>query len=345
MRTVNVKAGDPITQDPATDRHATRRDFLGHILTAGAAAMSLRPGRLLGLEDAAHQAEFGKLPDAQVIRAYSPQMMPVNVVQRSILNDALSEGIKALTGQSRLEDAWHKLLKPDDIVLIKFNQSGAEALGTTQAVAAELVRSLEKAGWNPSQLMLLEATGAKPSLLRRTKSPDLRWQQKKVKFGTSGADSFVAALDQATAIINVPFVKTHHMTTVTGCLKNLSHGLIQHPSRFHSGGCNPAIAEIVSNPAIRDKLRLNIVNGIRCVMEGGPTANPEAIIACNTLMIGTDPVACDSMAFGLINEVRSLKGKPPLLAGASLPLHLRSATQLRIGQSDAERIRVTRIEV
>ena len=171
-----------------------------------------------------------------------------------------------------------------------------------------------------------------------------RWQNALVNFGVSGSDSFIAALDEATAIINVPFIKTHHLTTLTGCLKNLSHGLIRHPARFHAGGCDPAIAEIAASPAIKDKLRLNIMNGIRCVFDGGPQADPDTILGCNTLLVGTDPVACDSTAYGLINEIRSLKGKPPLLKGASLPAHLQTAASIRLGQSDAEKIRVVRVD-
>lgn len=332
------------TESRDAQSHPSRREFLSRAIVAGTAAGLAAPARLLGMGESPDQKST-PLPVANVIRVYSPQMMPVNVVQRTILRDALSESLKALTGQSRIDDAWHKILKPDDVILIKFNQSGAENLGTTHAMAAELTESLRKAGWSPSQMMLLEALGANPSLLRETKAPDQRWQNEKVKFGASGSDTFMAALDQATAVINVPFIKTHHLTTITGCLKNLSHGLIEHPARFHAGRCDPAIAEIVASPAIRSKLRLNIMNGVRCVMEGGPHASPDTIMACNTLLIGTDPVACDSAAFGLINEVRSLKSKPPLLTGAAIPTHLRTATRMQIGQSDAELIRTIRIDV
>ncbi|OWY73274.1 hypothetical protein B7486_02715 [cyanobacterium TDX16] len=333
-------------RESGTDsRQQTRREFIGRAICAGAAAglCNLRGIAAMAAQDAAKAPS--PLPIAHVVRAYSAHMMPVSVIHRTILKDALEESVKLIAGEDRISDAWHQILKPDDVILIKFNQSGAENIGTTRAMAAELVESLQKAGWSPSQVMLLEAVGASPSMLRTTRQPDRRWQHERVNFGVSGKDSFVAALDQATAIINVPFIKTHHMTTLTGCLKNLSHGLIQHPARFHEGGCDPAIAEIVASDAIRSKVRLNIMNGIRCVVEGGPKADPEALVSCNTLFVGVDPVACDATAFGFLNEVRSLRGKPPLLKGASLPIHLQSATKRRIGQSDLERIRVTRVDV
>lgn len=332
-----------IPQDRDSTAQPSRREFIGRAIIAGTAASLAGPSRLLAW-DPAIEKRPEPLPVANVIRAYSPQMMPVSVVQRTILKDALEESLKALTGQSRIDDAWHRILRPDDVILIKFNHSGAENLGTTHAMAAELTESLRRAGWSPSQMMLLEALDANPTLLRETRTPDHRWQNALVNFGVSGSDSFIAALDEATAIINVPFIKTHHLTTLTGCLKNLSHGLIRHPARFHAGGCDPAIAEIAASPAIKDKLRLNIMNGIRCVFDGGPQADPDTILGCNTLLVGTDPVACDSTAYGLINEIRSLKGKPPLLKGASLPAHLQTAASIRLGQSDAEKIRVVRVD-
>lgn len=277
---------------------------------------------------------------SRVVRVVAPDIMPVQVVHRPILKDAITEGLKTLTGEERVADAWHRLLKPDDVILIKFNQSAADRLGTTPAVAEELTSSLMQAGWGPDKLVLLEAPNSGTGALKDTRRPDLRWQGTVVDFGRSGRDAFIAALDQATAIINVPFIKTHSLATMTGCLKNLSHGLIRHPAKFHGGGCDPAIAEIVASRPIRSRLRLNIVNGLRVVFDGGSEAESDAIETAGTLLFGTDAVACDAVGFGIINEIRSLRGLSPLLPGAAMPRQLATAQQLGLGISDMERIAV-----
>jgi len=239
-------------------------------------------------------------------------------------------------------DAWHQVLEPDDRILIKFNQSAATRIGTTTPVADALVRSLTASGWSPERIALLEVDGH-TALTRQTARPDRRWQDRIVAFGRSGSDSFMAAVAECTAIINVPFLKTHHLATMTSCLKNLSHGLIRHPARFHAWGCDPAVGEIVASASIRERLRLNIVNGLRTVFDGGPDATAHQMHAGGTLLFGTDPVACDATGFGVLNEIRAMRELPPLLEGARLPRTIITAGQLGVGQADGERIDVVRL--
>ena len=274
---------------------------------------------------------------SRVVRITDQRIIPVRIVQRSLLKDHLGEGLRRLTETKTVADAWHDILVPDDVILIKFNQSGRRQIGTSPALAAELVESLVGSGWAPERIMLLEV-GESPSRPRKTKAPDHRWQGSVVDFGTCGKDSFLAALDQATAVINVPFLKTHHLATMTCCLKNLSHGLIRHPARFHSNGCDPAIGEIVASASIRNKLKLNIVNGLRTVFDGGPEAGANEMDSVGTLLFGRDPVACDAVGYGILNEIRSLHQLRPLLPGSRAPRQLVTAARLGVGQFDADAI-------
>ena len=265
--------------------------------------------------------------------------MPLGTIQQPFLKSGVGEGLRRLTHAPTVADAWHTILKPDDSILLKFNQSGAAVIGTSVLLAATLVESLVSAGWAPEKITLLEVDRSAAEL-RGTHPPDTRWQDRTVDFGESGKDSFLAALEEATAIINVPFLKTHHLATMTCSMKNLSHGLVQHPARFHTGGCDPAIAEIVASEPIRSKLRLTIVNSIRTVFEGGPTVREESIHSVGTLLLGTDPVACDATGYNILSEVRALRGLSPLLPAAHLPRYLRTAGVLGLGQPDAEKIEV-----
>lgn len=245
-----------------------------------------------------------------------------------------------LTGASSSSEAWHRILHPDDTVLIKFSRSAADMIGTTVPVARQVVDSLLAAGWSPERIMLLEAGPLHEAGTFETRPADLRWQGRQVTFPTCGADSFIAALAEATAVINVPFLKTHHMATITGCMKNLSHGLIRHPGRFHGGGCDPAIAEITASEPIRSKLRVNIVNALRVVFRNGPEAAEDDIENFGGLLVGTDPVACDAVGYGILNEIRALRELPPLLKGAKLPPCLVTGGRIGLGQPDLERIQI-----
>lgn len=352
----------------------TRRGFLRKALSLAAAATMTRPSLLLGQEETASptsmpatpagwsssstlpgpstQPSLAKQPSptsqpssstqpvaaiSRVAYVTSERVLPVRIVQQPLLKDLIREGLMLYTEQGTVEDAWHKILKPDDVVLFKFNQSGASRLGTSQAMAEALVTSLIAAGWNPNQIMLLETEGSL-SFAGKTKQPDRRWQGQVVEFGKSGKDTFVAALDQATAIINVPFLKTHHLATMTSCLKNLSHGLIRHPARFHGNGCDPAIGEIVASKQIRSKLRLNVVNALRVVFDRGAEAGEREVATVGSLLFGIDPVACDAVGYGILNAARSSRKLKPLLPSAQVPRQLNTAAALGLGQFDAERI-------
>lgn len=322
----------------------SRREFIRTALRSAAGAALIPATGLIGIESVsafpttadARALTPARLP-SRVVRITDQRIIPVRIVQRSLLKDYLSEGLRRLTGTETVADAWRDILAPDDVILIKFNQSGRRQIGTSPALAAELVDSLVRSGWAPERIMLLEV-GEFPSKPHKTKVPDHRWQGSVVDFGVSGKDSFLAALDQATAIINVPFLKTHHLATMTCCLKNLSHGLIRHPARFHGNGCDPAIGEIVASAPIQRKLKLNIVNGLRIVFDGGPEAGASETDSVGTLLLGRDPVACDAIGYGILNEIRSLHQLGPLLPGSWAPRQLLTAARLGVGQFDVDAI-------
>lgn len=340
-----------------SETHRSRRDFLRRAAGSVAAAAMLRPeglfsdalGSCFALGDAAdgdadrgdprHGSIHSDRGEARsrVVQVVDRQILPVRIVQRSLVREYLNEGLLLLTGENTPADAWHQILDDEDIVLIKFNRSAARRLGTTPAMAAEVVESLVRAGWNSERLLLLEAGDGLPRI-PKTRRPDSRWQGEVVSFGRSGSDSFIAALDQATAIINIPFLKTHHRATMTCCLKNLSHGLIRHPARFHADGCDPAIGEITASVQIQSKLKLNIVNGLRVVFDRGPEARDEDMESAGCLLLGRDPVACDAIGYGFLNEIRSIRGRPPLLPDVRVPKQLRTAAGLGVGRFDIETI-------
>lgn len=349
------------------NKTCSRREFIRRATTASVwAALAGSSSRLWGhplipsgsfwSDGAPHGDPADREPDRPAVRANTPpatstvvqivsgKIIPLRTVQRPFLKDGLIQGLCRLTGEADVRDAWHTFLKPDDVILIKFNQAGAREIGTTSAMAQELIESLLAAGWPPEQIMALEAC-SENRVLKKIKAADLRWQGTEVDFGSCGKDSFLAALAEATAIINVPFLKTHHLATMTGCLKNLSHGMIRHPARFHANGCDPAIAEIVSSPAIRGKMRLHITNALRVVFQGGPKVTEDSLHSMGTLLFSTDPVAGDAVGFGVLNEARSLHNLGPLMSDARAPRTLATAARLGLGQVDRDRIDLKRVDL
>jgi len=107
---------------------------------------------------------------------------------------------------------------------------------------------------------------------------------------------------KVTKIINVPVLKNSG-GTVTLCLKNLSYGSISNTSRLHKIWAK-SVAEPVGFPYLRDKVVLNIADGLQAQYDKGPGANPQFVYDAGLMMFGTDAVAMDAVAHEYLVKVR-----------------------------------------
>lgn len=298
----SAMAGSSASPDP---QGLSRRAFLAG--TTAAAGMALRTGLsvLAGQtpEPTTRDAEDAANPTGPVVvEARSENVVDGRAVHQSLLREMLDWCLGTLTKTSGSREAWRRLLKPDDVVGLKFNSSGAEEIGTTPAMAEALVASLVDAGWATGNIVLIEAPDSTYDELKVTR-PAPGWAAEEVDFG-SGRDRLASVLGQVTALVNVPFLKTHNLAGITACLKNLSHAMVKHPARYHANHCSPYIGDIVALPQIRNKLRIHIINALRTVFDGGPEARDDLIWQSGTLLAGFDPVGVDTVGLELLNCTR-----------------------------------------
>jgi hypothetical protein len=278
-----------------------------------------------------------------VVEASSDHVINTAGIQPTQLKDMIGRGLEALTGHADVADAWQSILKPDDVIGVKFNRVAQRAINSTEALAGVLIGSLKKAGFDPTRLVIFEA----PDSVYKTFGcpvPDAAYGEQVVDF-RCGSDVFLSALEPVTALINVPFLKTHHLAVMTACLKNLSHGLIRRPSQFHDNGCDPAIARIVDSPPVRSRIRLNIVNALRVVYRGGSRAAARDMVDHGRLLIARDPVAADAVGFEHLNHIRRRQGTSPLLPSPRIPRYLATAGAIGLGRYDPEQYSVQRVIV
>lgn len=331
-------AKDKPNADPSTP--LTRRAFMakGSALALGAAVGA---GASVQRARGRQEAQESRV---KVVRVRSDEVLRGDRIDRRALEQMLAKCLTAVTGQPDSSAAWHSLLRTDDVVGLKFNQSAANALATTPAMAGTLIASLLEAGFSREQLVPIEV----PSAFYRdtgTTPPVRTWSAQEVSFG-SGQDRLAGWLDQVSALINVPFLKTHNIAGITCCLKNLSHAVVKHPARFHDNHCSPYIADIVALPEVRDKLRLHLVNALRTVFDGGPDAREGSIAGAGRLLAGTDPVAVDALALEEINQERKERGLKPILRRKGGPMgYLDRAAELGLGTPDLQRMEIVRIRV
>jgi hypothetical protein len=266
---------------------------------------------------------------SRVCQVTAPEVVDGPVVHKALLGEMLDTGLRSVTDQPTVPLAWRTLLKPDDVIGLKFNRSGQWMIGTSTTLADLLIESLIAAGWSSRQIVCIEppeGTVEKHETRRATEG----YSSKTTDFG-SGADQLARSLDDITALINIPFIKDHNIAGFTCGLKNLSHGLIKHPARFHRNGCSPFVADIVALPAIRNKLRLTIVDGLRVVFTGGPDVSSQALSDEGNLVLSQDPVAADAVSLKILNEVRNRRDLLPAATGVESIEYLAAAHRRGLG--------------
>ncbi len=137
-------------------------------------------------------------------------------------------------------------------------------------------------------------------------------------------------------IINLPIMKNAG-AAVTLCLKNLGYGVITNTSRLHAPLWAETCAEVCAFPPVRDKVVLNIADGIRGCYDGGPGANPQFFTEYKMLLLGTDPVAVDTIGYDIIIGKRIEMGRQAGFAETG-PRQMTLAANLGLGIADKGKI-------
>lgn len=144
-------------------------------------------------------------------------------------------------------------------------------------------------------------------------------------------------------IINVPILKNAG-PTVTLCLKNLAYGSITNTGRLHKPLWSETCAEVCAFPPLRDKVVLNIVDGLRGCFEGGPGANPQFICNYHSMLIGTDPVAVDRIGYDIVIAKRIEEGVQEEDSPRGRKF-MKLAEKLELGVADREKIELIETEI
>lgn len=144
-------------------------------------------------------------------------------------------------------------------------------------------------------------------------------------------------------VINLPIMKNAG-TSVTLCLKNLGYGCITNTSRLHSRLWAETSAEVCAFPPVRDKVVLNIADGLRGCFDGGPGANPQFFYDYKTILLGTDPVAVDRIGMDIIIGKRIEMGRQQNFLPAGLK-QMELAEGLGLGLADIDKINHRKIEL
>jgi len=134
-----------------------------------------------------------------------------------------------------------------------------------------------------------------------------------------------------TKIINIPNMKDHGATGVTGCLKNIAYGSFSNVARTHQRGKSHTysiIGTLASIEPLRSRTALQIMDGLRGVWHGGPFARTTRYVFYpRQMMFGTDPVAIDRLLLDIIDNERRAHG--------AISIWDRSPSSLKVDDGEA----------
>jgi len=147
---------------------------------------------------------------------------------------------------------------------------------------------------------------------------------------------------QLTKIINLPAYKNTG-SGISMATKNLSYGSICNTGRLHDPLFFNVCTEVLAAPVLRDKLALNITDGLRGQYDGGPDKNAQFLYANHSLYFATDPFALDMVCHRELVAKRKEKGVT-VNESPRFTEYLYYAEKLGLGVADPGRIKVRQIE-
>ncbi len=312
-----------------------------------------------------------------------------NKADDEVVREMMARGMRTLTGASTTPDAWRRFFQPSDVVGIKVNCGGYPFCVSAYEIVAETVRQLMAIGVPLPQIYVYERF--QNQLTEVNYAPHLpaglqivaaeRANQNVDKSGYDPATYLEANLfgeedtrsnmmrlvsTRLTKIINIPNMKDHGATGVTGCLKNIAYGSFSNVARTHQRGKShtySVVGTLANIEPLRSRTVLQIMDGIRGVWHGGPFARTRRYLFFpRQIMFGTDPVAIDRLLLDIIDQKRRAEGAisiwdrspeslkidngrardadPNVNIIIREPGHVEFASNLGLGVSDRARIKV-----
>ena len=299
----------------------------------------------------------------------------------------IARGMSALTGDKDARDSWARFFNREDFVGIKVNASGAPGAMSMPDVVAEIANNLIAVGVKPTNIVIHERGSGQILLPRydqyvpagiRVESastwlgydPDVYVEVD--LFGEEDTRWYLIRMvsDQFTKIINVPNMKDHGASGVTGCLKNIAYGEFNNVARSHYHAQTETLTFIGTLAAVeplRSRTVLNIMDGLRGVWHAGPFSRDRKYrFYPKQMKFGTDPVAIDRFLIDIIDDKRKKEGvisvwnrdmnyfstkpedwerDPNMNRSIREPGHIEYASTLGLGVYDTAKIHHTEITV
>lgn len=248
------------------DNPRTRREFLKDTSAAALAGTLYLTTPLRVFGQSSTNSRVVLVRHKEVIDNY-------NKPNEKVVQQMLDGAIAALLDVRDPVQAWKKLVRPTDVVGIKSNEW--RPINTPPELERAIKKRVEDAGVPAKNIGINDREVRKDPL-------------------------FI----NATALINVRPLRTHHWSGVGSLIKNYIT-FTEDPSDYHPDTCAD-LASIWELPQVKGKTRLNILVLFAPLFHGiGPHHfSPKYTWAYKGMLVGFDPVAVDSTGVRILQAKR-----------------------------------------
>lgn len=331
----------------------------------------------------------------RVVAIEHPGSIISGAYQAEPVRQMMERGMLELTHAENWTDAWRQFFEPGDVVGIKLNPVGQPHVMSAPEVLHPIIDGLEQAGvkrkdiiaydryhdqflaagfdkWLPEGIRWMSASQKylnvqmdmegynrdvfmEMPLVNPEYKADYRLDDPHVR--RSYVSNFFSK--EINKMVNLCVLKHHQSAGVTLALKNLSHGLVNNVNRSHASttanACGIFIPAVVDLPIVREKVVLNILDGVKAAYHGGPGGSVGKYSwEHKTMYFATDPVALDKTGWKAIDAKRAEVGVPSIALlkpdEDSRWLnchveHIELAGNFGLGEFDDEKIRVKHVNL
>jgi len=285
----------------------TRRQFLTYSVGAAAGA---------SLDGIFNRYAYTKTK-AKVCIIKSPQIWKNGFIDQQVVGSMLDTGVRILSGSDDIVKAWKTYFTANDTIALKVNPIARQTGSTKPEVCYALVHSIHQNVGLPHDKFIIfdvskhDLVGAGYEITREKGKIQIYAStdySKLLSLGGVKARISRVITDECTALVNMPLLKTHKGAGISIALKN-HYGSIptqvvrDDANRYHTDCFKNLVFLNLMRP-IYDKTRLIVVDGLVAQYHRGPGGDPRYQWKFNGVIMGTDPVAVDSVCAQIINRKR-----------------------------------------
>lgn len=346
-----------------THSDLTRRDFIKKS-SAGVLGLSVLNAIPQTLKAALIKKSFYAKSRIVLVK-HSKVISPDGIVDSDILDSMLDTAISNFNGDSP-SDYWNKIFSPKETIGLKVNTLGLNSIARSSltdhfsAITNSIIKSFKECGYKDENFIIWDRSNEELTsagfniqneigktrtlgVVSRSGGSAIGYHDNEIQVESKSTRITKILTDMCDGIINIPLIKDHGNSGFTGALKN-HYGTINNARDFHNNNCtDPGIPEINMIDVIRKKQRLIIVDALMCVFNGGPRWERRFMWPFGGILVGTDPVAVDTVLFNIMNEKRKRENLQPIHENHAI--HISLASEIGLGTNNMNNIDLVEINL